>query len=82
MTVIVGWMLYSGYAELGVCCTWCTLNLVYTGHGVWCTLHILYSVYTVLGDDSGWLHRVIERDDIASCPHEMVVLRTRERNGS
>jgi len=33
----LGWMLYSVYAVLGVCCTQCMLYLVYTVLGVCCT---------------------------------------------
>ena len=33
----LGWMLYSVYAVLGVCCTRCVLYLVYALLGVCCT---------------------------------------------
>jgi len=61
----LGWMLYSVYAVLGVCCTrcmlysvyallsvyctWCMLYVVYAVLGICCTLCMLYSVYAVLG---------------------------------
>jgi len=45
----LGWMLYSVYAVLGVCCTQCILYSVYAVLGVYCTRCMLYSVYDVLG---------------------------------
>ena len=45
----LGWMLYSVYTVLGVCCTWFMLYLVYAVLGVYCTRCMLYSVYAVLG---------------------------------
>jgi len=41
------WMLYSVYAVLGVCCTWCMLYLVYAVLGVCCTWCMLYLMYAV-----------------------------------
>jgi len=41
-------MLYSVYAVLGVCCTWCMLYSGYAVLGVCCTRCMLCSVYTVL----------------------------------
>ena len=40
----LGWMLYSVYAVLGVCCTQYMLHSVYTVLGECCTECILYSV--------------------------------------
>jgi len=45
----LGWMLYSVYAVLSVCCTRCMLYSVYAVLGVCCTRCMLYSVYAVLG---------------------------------
>jgi len=45
-------MLYSEYAVLGVCCTRCMLYSVYAVLGVCCTRCMLYSVYAVLGINS------------------------------
>jgi len=42
----LGWMLYSVYAVLGVCCTRCMLHLVYAILGVCCTWYKLYLVST------------------------------------
>jgi len=42
----LGWMLYSVYAVLGVCCTRCMLYSVYAVLGVCCTRCMLYSVST------------------------------------
>jgi len=45
----LGWMLYSVYAVLGVCCTWCMSYSVYAVLSVRCTWCILYLVYVLLG---------------------------------
>jgi len=58
------WMLYSVYAVLGVCCTWCMLYLVYAVLGVCCTRCMLYSVYAELRVNSWSWHGEIERDDL------------------
>jgi len=49
ITSNLGWILYSVYAVLGVCWTWCMLYSVYAVLGVCCTRCMLYSVYSVLG---------------------------------
>jgi len=59
----LGWMLYSVYAVLGVCCTRC----------------MLYSVYAVLGVNSWSCHGAIERDDLTLCSAMMVEMWMRKR---
>jgi len=91
----LGWMLYSVYAVLGVCCTRCMLYLVYAVLGLCCTWWMLYSLYAVFGVHctrcmlylanavltvNSWSwDREIERDDLTLGSTMMVELWMRKR---